>query len=425
MSMSGDAGGDDLPPMRIDVCDPARREPGLIVFTARPGSIRNQKAQLGWVIALDRAGAVRFNLKVDAATQDVRRDLDGNIMYSQAGIGLITRIDWQGKILGRWHAQGRWLDKTPPAGSIALPIDVLHHAFQLLPNGNFLVLSAEARSFDGWHGSTTDASAPRATANLVGDVVAEFTRTGDLVREWRLLDMLDPYRIGHGSRSNYWHKLGFPGAFDWSHTNSIFYDKSDDSILASLRHQDCIIKFARATGELRWILGNHSHWTGGQAERLLTPGAGAEWQFHQHDCSVVGPGRVLCFDNGNFRAGAFAPKQSDATSYSRVVEFEVDEAARTVRQPWCFGDGGENRIFACYQGGACRLPKTGNTFMTFGGICTIDGVPTSDNVDAFGRARLIEVTSGGDIVFDAWIDDSGSAEPRPFSAFRAEHFPDG
>lgn len=415
----------DRPPLRIDVCDGSRREPGLIGLTARPGSIRNQKAQIGWVIALDRDGAIRLNLKLDAATQDIRRDRDGHILYSQAGAGLITKIDRQGRVLGRWHAQGRWVGKTPPDGSIALPVDVLHHAFQVLPNEHFLVLSAEVRQVESWHGSTTDAAAPRETANLVGDVVAEVTRTGELVREWRLLDMLDPYRIGHGSRSNYWHRQGFPGAFDWSHTNSIFYDQSEDAILASLRHQDCIIKFDRATGELRWILGNHSHWTGELAERLLTPDAGVEWQFHQHDCSVVGPNRVLCFDNGNFRAGAFAPKRDDATNYSRVVEFEIDETARTVGQAWCFGDDGKDRIFACYQGGAYRLPKTGNTFMTFGGICTVDGVPTSDNVEAFSTARLIEVTPRGDIVFDASIDDSGSAEPLPFSAFRAEHFPDG
>jgi hypothetical protein len=133
---------------------------------------------------------------------------------------------------------------------------------------------------------------------------------------------------------------------------------------------------------------------------------------------------VLCFDNGNFRAGAFAPKQEDATSYSRVVEYEIDEAAQKVRQVWSFGDGGPDRIFACYQGGAYRLPKTGNTFMTFGGICTVDGVPTSDNVDAFGTARLIEVTPAGEVVFDAAIDDRGNQTPRPFSAFRAELFPD-
>ncbi len=413
----------DMPPMRIDICDPSRREPGVVAFTTRPGSIRNQKAQMGWVIALDRSGAVRLNRKLDAATQDIRRDLDGNILYSQAGAGLITKIDWQGNVLGRWHAQGRWADKTPTDGSIALPVNVLHHAFQALPNGHFLVLSAETRPFAGWHGSTTDASAPRETATLVGDVIAEVTRAGELVREWRLFDMLDPYRISHGSRSNYWHRQGFPGAYDWSHTNSVFYDRSEDAILASLRHQDCIIKFDRGSGKLRWILGNPSHWTGELAERLLMPEPGVEWQFHQHDCSVVGRGRVLCFDNGNFRAGAFAPKHEDATSYSRVVEYEIDEAAHRVRQVWSFGDGGPDRIFACYQGGACRLPKTGNTFMTFGGICTVDGVPTSDNVDAFGTARLIEVTPAGDVVFDASIDDRGNPTPRPFSAFRAELFP--
>jgi hypothetical protein len=423
--MTGEAADRESPPLRIDVCDASRREPGLIAFTTRPGSIRHQKAQLGWVIALDRDGVVRLNFKCDAATQDIRRDLDGHILFSQAGAGVLTKIDWQGRVLGRWHAQGRWLDKAPPRESIALPIEVLHHTFQVLPNGNFLVLSAEVRRFENWHGSTTDASAPRETANLVGDVIAEVTRTGELVREWRLFDMLDAYRIGHGSRSTYWHKLGFPGTFDWSHANAIFYDRSDDTILVSLRHQDCVIKFTRAAGELRWILGNHSHWSGALAERLLTPAFGLEWQFHQHDCSVVGRNRVLCFDNGNFRAGAFAPKQDDRTSYSRVVEFEVDETARTARQVWSFGDGGPHRIFACYQGGALRLPATGNTFMTFGGICTIDGVPTSDNVDAFGVARLIEVTPGGDIVFDATIDDSASEEPRAFSAFRAVHFPEG
>jgi arylsulfate sulfotransferase len=423
--MTGETTDRESPPLRIHVCDPSRREPGLIAFTTRPGSIHHQKAQLGWVIGLDREGVVRTNLKYDAATQDIRRDLDGHILFSRAGAGLLTKIDRRGRVLGRWHAQGRWAGKTPPADSIALPIEVLHHTFQVLPNGNFLVLSAEVRPFENWHGSTIDASAPRETANLVGDVIAEVTRTGELVREWRLLDMLDPHRIGHGSRSTYWHKLGFPGAFDWSHANAIFYDRSDDTILASLRHQDCIIKFACATGEVRWILGNHSHWTGALAERLLTPMAGLDWQFHQHDCSVVAQNRVLCFDNGNFRAGAFVPKQDDRTSYSRVVEFEIDEAARAVRQAWCFGDGGPERIFGCYQGGALRLPETGNTFMTFGGICTVDGVPTSDNVEAFGIARLIEVTPGGDIVFDASIDDSESAEPSAFSAFRAEHFPDG
>ncbi len=41
----------------------------------------------------------------------------------------------------------------------------------------------------------------------------------------------------------------------------------------------------------------------------------------------------------------------------------------------------------------------------------------------FCRARLIEVTPGNEIVFDMWIEDTGS-NPMPLSAFRAEHYPE-
>ena len=70
-----------------------------------------------------------------------------------------------------------------------------------------------------------------------------------------------------------------------------------------------------------------------------------------------------------------------------------------------------------------RLPTTGNTFITFGGICLKDGKPYGSNIDAFGRARLIEVTPQGDVVFDLQIDDSEAPEPMAYSAFRATHLP--
>ena len=264
---------------------------------------------------------------------------------------------------------------------------------------------------------------PRAT--IVGDVITEVTPGGHIVNEWRLLDMLDPYRISHGSMSSYWQKQGFPGAYDWCHTNAVAFNDADQTIIASLRHQDCIIKFDYQTGALRWILGHHSHWSERFKDYLLTPEDGLEWQYHQHDCSFVGDNRILCFDNGNFRAPAFAPPLDDTENYSRVVEFEVDEAAKTVRQSWCYGGPGPDRIFACYQGGALRLPETGNTFMTFGGICFKDGKPTRDNGSgAFGMARLIEVTQSQDVVFDMSIDartrDATNDQASPFSAFRAD-----
>ena len=131
----------------------------------------------------------------------------------------------------------------------------------------------------------------------------------------------------------------------------------------------------------------------------------------------------MCFDNGNWRAPAFQAPLDDAENFSRAVEFEVDANAMTVRQVWEYGEHAKERIFACYQGGARRLPQTGNTFITFGGMCFRDGKPYGSNVDAFGRARLIEVKPSGEVVFDLEIDDSASSEPMAYSAFRSDHAP--
>ncbi len=411
------------PPIKIVTCDSARREPGMIVFTTRPTSVNNQKANTGWVIGVRQDGEIALNLQVDAAPQDVRYDPSGTIFFSQAGAGRLFEIDQDGNQLRCWHAEGKWRNKAPSQDSIALPVAFLHHTFNLLPNGNFLVLSAEARTYDDYPTSTTDPDAPRAPALVVGDVIVEVTRDRALVREWHLLDMLDPYRISHGSLYGYWEKQGFPNSRDWAHANAIAYNPLDDSIVVSLRRQDCLVKFDCGSGAIRWILGNHSLWSERFRDFLLTPDGDLEWPYHQHDCSVIGTDRVICFDNGNYRASAFEAKLDDAKNYSRVVEYEIDESKKTVRQVWNYGGPGPDKMFACYQGGGLRLAKTGNTFMTFGGIATRDGIPTSENDGAFCRARLLEATPSGEIVFDLVIDDSGAPEPRPYSAFRADHVP--
>mgnify|MGYP001363046158 CR=1 FL=1 len=101
-------------------------------------------------------------------------------------------------------------------------------------------------------------------------------------------------------------------------------------------------------------------------------------------------------------------------------EFAVDEATKTVRQVWSYGGGDDGKLYACYQGGAYRLPQTGNTFMNFGGVCTVDGVPTSDNTKGICRARLMEVTPEKEIVFDLWIDGTNEDPPLSLSSFRSE-----
>jgi len=281
----------------------------------------------------------------------------------------------------------------------------------------------EIRDLDNWPGSVTDPNAPRQRAKLVGDIVMEVRPDGSEVNEWRLLDMLDPYRVTYGSRAAYWVQRGYPDTNDWCHANGTAYDVRDDSILVSLRTQDCIIKFDRKTGALRWILGAHGNWRAPWSDQLLKPDGPLAWNFHQHDGSITPSGTILCFDNGNHRALPFELPVPPEENFSRAVEFAVDETNGTVRQVWSYGDTEGQRLFAGFQGGAFRLPRTGNTFITYGGICSVEGKPATEPNGADIRARLIEVTPDKEVVLDVRIG-GGPSDPKALSVFRSEWAPD-
>ncbi|MGD9714750.1 MAG: aryl-sulfate sulfotransferase [Thermomicrobiales bacterium] len=409
-------------PVRVNVCNPQLREPGTIYVTTRPGGLPT-RSQFSWIVAFYQDGSVALNRQYEGTSQDIRHVGGHRLLFSQSAQGILNELDTDGNTLRRWHARGKFKDKSPPRGSVELPVDFMHHTVNVLPDGNLLILDAESRVMSDWPANADDPNAARIGAEIVGDVIVEVTTSGQVVKRYHLLDMLDPYRITHGSHAGYWRKQGFANAFDWSHCNAVAYDAHDDTLIASVRHQDCIVKFRRDTGELVWILGNHKHWKDPWRQYLLSPSTDLQWQFHQHDCSAPTPGRILCFDNGNFRAPAFEARRPPGANFSRLVEFEVDPENMGVSQVWSFEDPPGDRIYACYQGGALRLPKTGNTFGTFGGICTADGQPSDTNVGTDGHARLIEVTPGGEVVFDASIASNENAEKLAISAFRATHVP--
>ena len=413
------------PPHHIETCIPERREPGVMVFNIRPGGIAEQEGgAIGWFVGIGQDGEFKLNMNFDAPTQDVRRLANGNLLISLTTTGVIMEVTPAGETVRRWHVAGKWLDTPPPEGSIEIDLPLTHHTINVFPNGNLMLLSAEMRQFDDWPESDSDPDAGRRIANVIGDLILEVSPEGAIQRQWKLLDILDPYRPCYGSCSGYWKARGFENSNDWCHTNAVTYSAADDCLIASLRTQDCLIKFSAATGELKWILGNPGNWQAPWSEKLLKPVGDVEWQYHQHDVSITPDGTVLCFDNGNFRALPFAETMPDEACYSRGVEYAVDEEAMTVTQVWSYGSAEGDNVYACYQGGAYRLPKTGNTFLTYGGVCTKDGVPSSDNAGSFARSRLVEVTPSGDVVFDMWIDSGEADGGAPLSSFRSEHFPE-
>ena len=240
----------DFPPLRVNTSTPDKMEPGITLFNvARYGS-----PSYGLLAAVDERGEVVWYFQADHGIGEVIQLRNGNLLYLH--LSGATEIDWLGNVIQQWSPTGRV--GSGRGGGILVNADTFHHDICELPNGNFLSLSTELRRFDDYPSSETDPLAPVQIANVVGDVVLEFTRDGRIVNQWSLFDLLDPYRIGYGSLDGFWSSLyGAPadGTRDWTHGNAVFQDSSEDSILLSLRHQDALVMFSRQTGTLQWILG--------------------------------------------------------------------------------------------------------------------------------------------------------------------------
>lgn len=415
----------NLPPIKIIKNVPALREPGTIIFNIRPGGKADLTGHFGWIMGINHLGNTAFCWEFDEQPQDTNALPNKNIIFSLTKQGVIHEASFDGQIIRSWYLPSIENENMKNKGNTTpLGISLFHHRTNVMPNGNFLLLSAEERVFENWPLKDDDQNSPRGSARVIGDLIVEVSQSGQIINQWKMLDLLDPYRLCYGSCSPYWRQRGFPDSFDWCHANAAAYDPFDDTIIVSLRTQDCIIKFSRKTGELMWILGDPGQWKSPWKEKLLKPVGTLSWPYHQHDCSVTREGHVLCFDNGNFRALPFESKMPAEESYSRAVEYKIDAEKMTIEQVWSYGDRKEERLFACYQGGAYRLNQTGNTIITYGGISTIDGIPTNRNLDAFCHARIIEVTKDNEIVFDLMIEDGSAENPVPLSSFRSDFVPD-
>ena len=376
---------EDFPPFSV-TSSPERIEPGVTLFEAG-----------GFLIIVDETGEVVWYHRIanpQNLDRDVRRIANGNLLLLLPPLKA-RELDMLGNIVRAWHPS-----RSTNGGQESIGVDAtaFHHEIVQMESGNFLVLSLEIRTFEDYPSSVEDPDAPTGSAQVVGDVIVEFAPDGTVVNEWKLLDILDPYRLSYSSLIGIWD--GFfqsnhgvsPPTRDWSHSNAVIHDTRDNSIIVSLRHQDAVIKFSRQTGALIWILGTHDNWDPEVfGEFLLTPLTDDEFffQYHQHAPKITADGNIILFDNGNNRASPFDPV-FQANIFSRAVEYKIDESSKEVELVWEFSDF--MSIFAGFLGDSDSLPVTGNVISTFGGT---------------RPARIIEVThtEPPEIVFELTFPD--------------------
>ncbi len=410
----------DFPPIEVVSCTPAKREPGYMLLGASFGAMMQVPEKHAFIVALNQAGEVVWYYRDNDPIFDIRRLANGNLAYATNG-GKLVEIDMLGNVHHIWHGTGK--GKEIPGGT-PVATEALHHAFCPMPSGNMLMLSIEELEFDDWPGSDRDPDVPRAPAKVIGDTIVEFTPDGTVVNEWRLSEMMDTERVCYGSFAPFWVRKGYKDTYDWSHANGVVYDAADDAILVSVRHQDAVIKFSRATGEVTWILGDHGNWKAPWADKLLKPADGLEWQYHQHNVTVTSDGRVMVFDNGSFRAVPHNKPRAAPENFSRAAEFAVDEANMSVSAAWSFDAGRDTKYYSTFVGGATRLPETGNTFVTFGGVTYEDDRTPADNNQVHRvMARHVEVTgdASAEKVFELAIEDPSESDAIRWFSFRGEH----
>jgi len=219
-----------------------------------------------------------------------------------------------------------------------------HHDFIERPDGKLVWLSWQYTSnlwFD----------------NVDADIASDAIRMGDEGSDGdseMLFSILDDSGVDIFWACDHMNASTFVPQFaEWSHTNSLIYDPDQDAYFALTRYWDAVLRI-EGDGTLSWILGGRNNEFTLIGDTVLPQ--------HGH-MSEFWPGGMLVFDNRNHNDGKELP--------SRVVEYAIDEEARTVEEVWSYDD--PNGVFWSYLGDARRLPG-GNVLIAWSASGTISEV---------------------------------------------------
>lgn len=286
----------------------------------------------GYLYAVDSKGDVRWFMKKNGV-MGVKVLTNGHLilpssytsspLYYQSGI---IEMDLLGKV---------YREYAIPGG--------MHHDIVEMPDGNYLV------------------AANRPGMETVEDYVVELDReTGEIVWELDVTKLIDPKEGGSINRTDE----------DWLHNNGVWYDEKNDLVLLSNRHTDAIAAVNKKDKTLAWILGDPEGWSEEYKKYFFKPvGDNFEWQYAQHQVSILSNGDIMCFDNGAGRTKVTKPEKEVTGDdvYSRAVIYRIDTKNMTIKQIWQYGKEIGGEYYSEYISGAIELdsdPK--NIWITFG-----------------------------------------------------------
>lgn len=209
------------------------------------------------------------------------------------------------------------------------------HELRILPNGGYILLGQDTQMVD----MRKINSGGDSNAIVLTNAIQEFDSAKNLIFEWRTAD--------HFPITDATHEDFTLATIDAVHCNSVEYD--DTSFLLSSRSLDEITKISRETGNIIWRLGGKHNQFRFLNDTVLFS--------EQHDIRRLPNGHITLFDNGDFH--------NTPTSFSRAVEYSLDENAKTITKVWEYRHDPD--IYSPAMGSVQRL-SNGNTLIGWG-IC--------------------------------------------------------
>ena len=288
--------------------------------------------------AYDYKGDIRW-LLTEFTMFDLKRAANGNILtgssrfchmpYNSTGL---FEMNLLGKIYKEYRLPGNY-----------------HHDHFELEDGNLLVLSQD------FHRDTVE------------DMCVLIDRgTGEILKEWDYKTFLPQDVAGSGSQD----------AHDWFHNNSVWYDKTTNSITISGRHQDAIVNIDFDSGKLNWIVGDPEGWPQEMVEKyFFTPTGDVDnfdWQYEQHGALICPNGDVMVFDNGQYRSKKKENYIKNRDNFSRGVRYRIDTEKMEIEQVWQYGKERGQTFFSPYISNV-EYYDEGHYMIHSGGIGFKDG----------------------------------------------------
>ena len=217
------------------------------------------------------------------------------------------------------------------------------HGFQLLPNGHGLLFAYDPQPYD--MSKVVPGGDPNAI--VTGGIIQEIDANKNVVFQWRTWDYI-PITDSYADLTR--------NAIDYVHINAVEGD-DDGNILFIGRTISAVTKINRSTGEIMWQLGGKNNEFQFINEN---PDNAPEYFVGPHDIRRIANGNITLFDNGD----------RHNPPYSRAVEYNLDEEAKTATLVWEYRHDPDVYTFA--MGSVQRLAN-GNTLIGWGSASTNGG----------------------------------------------------